>query len=172
MERPVTVGLPTLPSPKPRDKSVRIGVALLLVLLVLVGALAAWWQGESRAEQASRVAQRPAVAALDDTAARAPQGVRVRVRVVNTSGTSGLARRASQHLREYGFDVVDFTTGRTDEGADTRIAVHTGHPEWAAHLRKALGVGTVGPDADTSRYVDLTVFVGRDWRPPAESLRP
>jgi len=168
----VTVGLPTLPSPKPRDKSVRIGVALLLVLLVLVGALAAWWQGESRAEQASRVAQRPAVAALDDTAARAPQGVRVRVRVVNTSGTSGLARRASQHLREYGFDVVDFTTGRTDEGADTRIAVHTGHPEWAAHLRKALGVGTVGPDADTSRYVDLTVFVGRDWRPPAESLRP
>jgi N6-adenosine-specific RNA methylase IME4 len=94
------------------------------------------------------------------------------VRVVNTSGTSGLARRATQHLREYGFDVVDFTTGRTDNAADTRIAVHTGHPEWAAHLKKALGVGTVGTDADTSRYVDLTVFLGRDWRPPAESLRP
>jgi len=168
----VTVGLPTLPSPEPREKTARIRVALLLVLLVALGALAAWWQVESRAEQASRRAQRPAVAAVNDTAARAPQGVRVRVRVVNTSGTSGLARRATQHLREYGFDVVDFTTGRTDNDADTRIAVHTGHPEWAAHLKKALGVGTVGTDADTSRYVDLTVFLGRDWRPPAESLRP
>jgi len=68
--------------------------------------------------------------------------------------------------------VVDFTTVRTGNDADTRIAVHTGHPEWAAHLRKALGVGTVVTDADTSRYVDLTVFLGRDWRPPAESLRP
>ena len=168
----MTVGLPTLPSPEPRAKTARIRVALLLVLLVAVGALAAWWQVESRVEQSSRIAQLPEVAAVDDTAARAPQGVRVRVRVVNTSGTTGLARRATQHLREYGFDVVDFTTGRTGNDADTRIAVHTGHPEWAAHLRKALGVGTVGTDADTSRYVDLTVFLGRDWRPPAESLRP
>ncbi len=147
-------------------------VAVALIALVAIGALVAWWQADAREERRTLAAQLPTVAALDDTTARAPQGVRVRVRVINTSGTSGLARRATQHLRDYGFDVVDFTTGRTEPSADTRIAVHTGHPEWASRLKKALGVGTIGTDADTSRYVDLTVFVGRDWRPPAETLRP
>jgi len=168
----MTVGIPTLPSPERRDKSSRAVAAVALIAVVVIGALVAWWQAEQRDENAAHAAKSPAVAAIDDTTARAPQGVRVRVRVVNTSGTTGLARRATQHLRDYGFDVVDFTTGRTDAGADTRIAVHTGHPDWAARLQKALGVGTIGTDADTSRYVDLPVFVGRDWRPPAEALRP
>jgi hypothetical protein len=168
----VTIGIPTLPPPERRDKSSRPWVALALMALVVIGALAAWWQTEAREENATRAAQSPTVAVVDDTTARAPRGVRVRVRVVNSSGTSGLARRATQHLRDYGFDVVDFTTGRTDQNADTRITVHTGHADWASRLKKALGVGTIGTDADTSRFVDLTVFVGRDWRPPAETLRP
>lgn len=168
----MTVGIPTLPPAERHNKSSRVWVALGLVLLVVLGAFAAWWQADSRDAEAAQSASTPLFAALDDSTARVPQGVRVRVRVVNTSGATGLARRATQHLRDYGFDVVDFTTGRTDRNADTRIAVHTGHAEWASRLKKALGVGTIGTDADTSRYVDLTVFVGRDWRPPAESLRP
>ena len=168
----MTVGLPTLPSPERRDKSARSWTALALITLVGVGALAAWWQAGTREERAVQAAQRPTVAALDDTTARPPQGVRIRVRVLNTSGASGLARRATQHLREYGFDVVDFSSGRSDPSAVTRIHVHTGHDDWATRVRKALGVGAISVDDDTSRYVDLTVFVGRDWRPPAESFRP
>lgn len=145
---------------------------LALIVLVVGGALFAWWQAGERAARETTATRRPGAAAVDDTAARAPQGVRIRVRVVNTSGVSGLARRATQQLRDYGFDVVDFTTGTTDTNADSRIAVHTGHPEWAMRLQKALGVGTIGSDADTSRYVDLTVFVGRDWRPSSKTLRP
>lgn len=114
----------------------------------------------------------PPAAATTDESARPPAGTRVRVRVLNTSGVSGLARRATAHLRDYGFDVVDFASGRTDTTAITRIAVHTGHPDWAMRVHKALGVGVPETDPDTSRYIDLTVFVGRDWRPPAEALRP
>lgn len=168
----MTVGIPPLPPPDRPHKSSRAWVALALIVLVMAGALFAWWQAGERTARETRATPIPVAAALDDTTARAPRGVRIRVRVVNTSGTSGLARRATQHLRDYGFDVVDFTTGTTDTNADTRIAVHTAHPAWALRLQKALGVGTISTDADTSRYVDLTVFVGRDWRPPAETLRP
>lgn len=139
-------------------------------MLVATGAGVAWWQtrhANGKVEDAS-----PTVAAVTDPDARPPEGTRIRVRVLNTSGVSGLARRATTHLREYGFDVVDFASGTTDTSADTRIVVHTGHPEWAARVQKALGVGTLGTDSDTSRYVDLTVVVGRDWRPSTQPLRP
>jgi hypothetical protein len=168
----MTVGIPTPPPPARRDRSARLLVAVGLIAIVVIGALVAWWQTLASADGAADAERRPSVAALDDTTARPPQGVRVRIRVVNTTGVTGLARRATQHLRDYGFDVVDFTSGRIDKNADSRIAVHTGHVDWAERVQKALGVGTIGNDADTSRYVDLTVFVGRDWRPPAETLRP
>lgn len=168
----MTVGIPTLPepiSPPPRSRS---GVlAAIVVLIVIGGAGAAWWQTQRQTAE-SPDADVPKPAALSDTSARAPAGERVRVRVLNTSGVSGLARRATIHLRTYGFDVVDFGSGRTDTTALTRISVHTGHDDWAARAKRALGVGAIATDPDTSRYVDLTVFVGRDWRPSTETLRP
>jgi hypothetical protein len=168
----VTVGIPTLPAPEtPRPGSGRRLAALALVALVAAGAGAAWWQTRSGGVTPSEPGASRA-AAIDDTLARAPSGARVRVRVVNTSGVAGLARRATQHLRDFGFDVVDFASGATNANAGTRITVHTGHPDWAARAKKALGVGVVATDADTSRHVDLTVFIGHDWRPPTESLRP
>lgn len=168
----MTVGIPTMPAPEsPRPGSGRRLVAFALLALVATGAGAAWWQTRSTGTSPSTQGV-PRAAAIDDTSARSPSGVRVRVRVVNTSGVSGLARRATQHLRDFGFDVVDFASGATDADAETRITVHTGHPEWAARARKALGVGAVATDADSSRHVDLTVFIGHDWHPPTESLRP
>lgn len=146
-------------------------LALALVLLVSAGAGAAWWQLQDAADDEAQN-DGPTAAAVTDSSARAPRDTRIRVRVLNTSGVSGLARRATIHLREYGFDVVDFGSGRTDKNADTRITVHTGKPDWAARVQKALGVGLVGTDADSSRHVDLTVYVGRDWRPSSETLRP
>ncbi|GAB1341268.1 hypothetical protein MASR1M101_03950 [Gemmatimonas sp.] len=168
----MTTGMPTLPepvSPPPRFRSGLLAVAILL--LVGGGAGAAWWQTQDQAP-AARDDGMAKPAALSDSSARAPAGDRVRVRVLNTSGVSGLARRATIHLRTYGFDVVDFGSGRTDTNALTRISVHTGHDDWAERAKRALGAGVIAADPDTSRYVDLTIFVGRDWRPSTETLRP
>jgi hypothetical protein len=168
----VTIGIPTTPPPsRPPARGRRRWLAVVLLALVALGAATASWQIRAREEEAGPV-EGPGAAAVEDTTARAPQGTRVRVLVVNTSGVTGLARRATQHLRDYGFDVVDFTSGKTDRNGETRIMAHTGHAEWAARVQKALGVGRTGTDADSSRYVDLTVFIGRDWRPPTETFRP
>lgn len=166
----MSFGFPTLPSASEESGVAprRGWIVWVLVLVVSSGAGIGWWQSTQRPPGTAR----PRAAALDDTTARAPTGTRVLVRVVNVSGVQGLARRATMALRDYGFDVVDFGTGKEDVNARTRILVHTGHEDWAARVQRALGTGTVSLDRETLRDVDLTVFVGRDWQPPTESLRP
>ena len=95
----------------------------------------------------------------------APPDVRIRVQVLNATSTRGLARRATVFLRDRGFDVVDVATaaGRRDS---TLVVDRSGHLEWAALVSKALGAGHVESRPDSSRYLDVTVFVGRDWAPP------
>jgi hypothetical protein len=112
------------------------------------------------------------VAALDDSSAHAPAGTRIIVRVVNASGVSGLARRATLTLRDFGYDVVDYTSERAGARKETEIVVHTGHDAWAARLQRALGTGRITSRPDSLRYLDLTVILGRDWQAPTEPLRP
>jgi hypothetical protein len=144
---------------------------LALVLLVVAGATAGWWSLR-RTTRPTDTTVVPQAAALDDSTARAPAGLRIRVRVINVSGVTGVARRATQHLRQYGYDVVDFGSGEKARNSATRIAVHTGQPAWATRVRRALGLGEIVLSPDSLRYADLTVFVGGDWRAPSESLRP
>jgi len=145
-----------------------------IVLALLVGVLA--W--------GARVAQRRHVAAApppdatraadslpDDSTARAPSGVRIRVQVVNATKTQGLARRATRWLRDRGFDVVDVGTTR-DLLDSTLVLDRSGHAEWARRAARAMGGARVESRPDSSRYLDLTVLVGRSWRPPAETLDP
>jgi hypothetical protein len=169
----MTVGLPSLPptSEHRSERNSRGVLAAVLAVVVILGSTIAWWQRRS-SPPADEGTPAPKVAAVDDSAARAPAATRVRVRVVNISGVTGLARRTTQHLRTYGYDVVDFLSTQTDAKAATRIAVHTGHTEWGTRVQKAMGLGTVTTVPDSSRYADLTVFVGRDWRPPTKSFRP
>ena len=108
------------------------------------------------------------IGALD---ARAPEGVRIRVQVLNATRTRGLARRATMHLRDRGFDVVD--TGTDPNGHDsTMVLDRSGHPEWARLVARALGATQVLSRPDTSRYLDVTVLLGGSWRPPAEPFYP
>ena len=97
---------------------------------------------------------------------------RIRVRVLNTTGVHGLARRMTFLLRDAGFDVVDFDSDAKQAAPETRILMHSAHPEWAARLRQAIGVGTAVSRPDSLRGLDLTVLIGRDWRAPAQPLRP
>ena len=170
----MTVGIPSLP-PTPGSGPARNWRGLVAVILMAViagGAGFAYWQTRTTEPSGIDGLSVTKGAAPDDTAARAPTDIRIRVRVVNISGVSGLARRTTQHLRLYGYDVVDFLSSQTERNATTRIAVHTGREEWGHRVQKALGLGTVTAVPDSSRYADLTVFIGGDWRPPTKSLRP
>jgi hypothetical protein len=103
--------------------------------------------------------------------AEAPRGVRIRVEVLNATRVRGLARRATMHLRDRGFDVVAVGTAR--ETRDSTIVLdRSGHPEWAGLVARALGGATVEAAPDSSRYLDVTVLVGASWTPPAEPFYP
>ena len=103
--------------------------------------------------------------------AEAPAGLRIRVEVLNATRVRGLARRATMHLRDRGFDVVNVGTSR--EARDSTVVLdRSGHPEWAALVSKALGGARVEAAPDSSRYLDVTVLVGSSWRPPAEPFYP
>ena len=103
--------------------------------------------------------------------AEAPAGVRIRVEVLNATRVRGLARRATMHLRDRGFDVVAVGTSR--ETRDTTIVLdRSGHPGWASLVARALGGARVESAPDSSRYLDVTVLIGASWAPPAEPFYP
>lgn len=101
----------------------------------------------------------------------APRGTRVKVQVLNATSVRGLARRATDLLRDKGYDVVEVGTSR--ESADSVVVLdRSGHPEWAKRVAAAMGGGRVESRPDSSRYLDVTVLVGASWRPPAQPFNP
>lgn len=135
------------------------------VLVVVVGATL--WIRAHRAPPGTR----RAVSTLDVRVARVPDSVRIEVEVLNASGVPGLARRATFLLRDAGFDVVD--AGNARERRDSTLVLdRTGHPDWARLAARAMGGAPVAERPDTSRYVDVSVLIGKDWRPPPEPFYP
>ncbi len=103
--------------------------------------------------------------------ASAPEGSRVRVQVLNATQARGLARRAARHLRDRGFDVLEMGTA-PEQRDSTLVLDRSGHPDWARRVAEALGGARVEARPDSSRYLDVTVLLGRSWRPPAEPFYP
>jgi hypothetical protein len=139
-------------------KRLRTGgvIAAIIVAAVVVGA---------RSIGAPRRAPAPDVTA--------PSGERVRVQVLNAAGTRGLARRATQQLRDRGFDVVE--VGTASQLLDSTLVLDRsggGHGEWARRVADALGGARVEARPDSSRYLDVTVLLGRSWRAPAKPFYP
>lgn len=136
----------------------------LLVFLVLAGGA---YVVRSRRGISSVVARHAA-----DSTVRAPAGVRVRVQVINTTRTRGLARRATRVLRDQGFDVVEMSTGGPLRDT-TLVLDRSGHPAWAASVATLLGPAARSETRpDSSHYLDVTVLLGSTWRAPAEPLNP
>jgi hypothetical protein len=101
----------------------------------------------------------------------APRDTRIKVQVLNATSVRGLARRATDLLRDKGFDVVEVGTSR--ETADSVVVLdRSGHPDWAHRVAAAMGGGRVESRPDSSRYLDVTVLVGASWRPPAQPFNP
>lgn len=112
-----------------------------------------------------------------DTSAVAPDSVRIRVQVLNATRRSGLARRATQYLRDHGYDVVDYGSVTEvarggEEAATTVIEVTPAFRPYSERIRRALRVGAIRDPSTPSSDVDVTVRIGRDWNPPPESFRP
>lgn len=108
--------------------------------------------------------------AIDTTVGHAPAGIRIKVEVINASNARGAARRATQLLRDRGYDVVDMGTSRQKQDA-TVVLDRSHHPEWAALIAKAIN-GVAQERPDTSRYLDATVLLGADWTPPPMPFYP
>src|SRR5262249_18577654 len=101
----------------------------------------------------------------------APEGVRIRVQVLNGTRVRGLARRATILLRDRGFDVVE--TGTSSKQTDTTLVLDlSGHPEWAKRVASLFPPARIQTRPDSSRYLDVAVVLGATWRAPAEALHP
>ncbi len=96
---------------------------------------------------------------------------RITVEVLNATDTRGLARQAMFALRDAGFDVVFH--GNTAERRDsTEVLDRSGHAGWATLAAKAMRGARILEQPDSTRFVDLTVLVGRNWTPPRLPLHP
>lgn len=137
----------------------RAGLALAVALVAML----VLWRARSPESGQSFVTESPGTVA--------PAGVRIRVEVINTTRTRGLARRATFALRDAGFDVVRFTTD-TARRDSTLVLDRVGRADWAALVAKALGGARVASRPDSSRYLDVSVLLGSDWRPPAKPFYP
>lgn len=90
---------------------------------------------------------------------------RGRVEVMNGAGKPGLAKLATEQLRDAGFDVVQFGNATTT-AASSSVLDRVGKRDLATSVGDALGITTVRTQIDASRYVDATVILGKDWPPP------
>jgi hypothetical protein len=144
----------------------RLRIAAIVLLVVLVLGAASW------VLHARQVVRSPLSSVLPSgSGPRAPEGVRIRVQVLNTTKTRGLARRATRVLRDRGFDVVEI--GTTTPMLDTTLVLdRSGHAEWAATVASILQPARAVARPDSSRYLDVTVLIGRSWRPPSHPLDP
>jgi len=99
-------------------------------------------------------------------------GPRVRVEVLNAAGVAGLARRATEHLRDRGFDVVAFGNAAVSGQARTIVFARTSDVDDARAVAAALGVDSVALEPDPQLFLDVTVQLGRDWPPTTDSSPP
>ncbi|MEP6763385.1 MAG: LytR C-terminal domain-containing protein [Gemmatimonadaceae bacterium] len=171
----MTSPVPPMLHEEPQHRSTGARIARFIVAFILVIGVASggtwWWK--SRAVPGTKDGPIASTSGTEnDTLARAPTGVRVRVRVVNTTQIDGLAKIATALLRDRGFDVVDYDADKKKLRETTLVQTNTGHDDWSERVLRALGVGATESRPDSSRYVDVTVLIGSDWKPPAQPFRP
>ena len=138
-----------------------IVLGVVLAAGIFIGSAVSQWNPlpqQERVAQQERAAQQP----LNSTAAGLG---RVRVEVLNAGGKEGMARVATGHLRDRGFDVVYF--GNADAfGQDSTVVLdRSARPRAAAAVGQALGTLWVESRPDANLYLDVTVMLGSDWAP-------
>ncbi len=129
--------------------------AVLAVVLAFAGSLIFGLRGRHADPVAEPGAATPQSVVVRDA--------RARVEVLNGSGKSGLAKLATGQLRDAGFDVVQFGNAQT---TDTSYVIdRIGKADVAAAVGRQLSILTVKTQIDTTRFVDVSVVLGKDWPP-------
>ena len=90
---------------------------------------------------------------------------RVRVEVLNAGGEDGMARLATDRLRDHGFDVVFFGNAEAFGQDSTVVLDRSGRIEAALAVGEVLGSARVESRPDANLYLDVTVMLGSDWAP-------
>jgi hypothetical protein len=131
---------------------------LLLTIAATFSAL-----GGSEPDSGSSLSEGPRVTA--------PHGVRIKVQVINTTGKTGLAARATRYLRDRGFDVV--AMGSSSKATDTTVVIdRSGRNDWARLVARSLGVARVESHPAEKLFLDVTVQLGTDWVAPTGPFDP
>jgi hypothetical protein len=112
---------------------------------------------------------------------RAPEGgggfpegprERVRVEVLNGGGREGMARAATDALRDEGFDVVFYGNAAAFDRDSSLVLDRVGRPDLARAAADALGIPRVLSRPDSNLYLDVTVLLGGDWSPAPRPVEP
>jgi hypothetical protein len=96
------------------------------------------------------------------------EGRRIRVEILNGAGVDRLAQRATEHLRELGFDVVYYGNAEDFERDSSVAIARLDNVEPARRVADALGLRQVLHQPDRNLYLDVSVVLGRDWADPGE----
>lgn len=137
------------------------GVAVIILVLVTGAVLGSWI---SQWLQAPPVAVTPVQVPVPSVF-----GERVRVEVRNGGGRSGMARAATDILREGGFDVVEMGNWSNFDEVESFVVTRAGSGDTSLEVARALGIGIVRDEPDPNLRVDVTVVLGRDWSPEQAS---
>ena len=106
--------------------------------------------------------ERPAATASTPAQPLAVPDSRVRIQVLNGSRKPGLARFATDRLRDAGYDVVSL--GNASKSADASVVLdRVGKREIAERIARVLEIGRVETRVDTALYLEATVILGKDW---------
>jgi hypothetical protein len=90
------------------------------------------------------------------------------VEVLNGGGVQGMAGRATELLRDDGFDVVYFGNAQSVAQGGSVVLARTANRDAAAEVAAALGIEVVRLEPDSTLLVDVTVLLGSDWAPAEE----
>ena len=93
----------------------------------------------------------------------------VEVEVLNGGGVAGMAGKATDRLRQAGFDVVVYGNASSfDAERPSAVIARTGNTGMARAVADTLGIDNVLSDPNPNLYVDVTVVVGGAWTGPPE----
>lgn len=133
------------------------GLAVIVVVLVTGAVLGTW------------IAQwaQPGGVGVEAVRIQIPTvfGERVRVEVRNGGGLDGMARAATDLLRDAGFDVVEVGNWETFDVDSSFVMVRTEDLEPGRRAADILGISDVRSEPATNLYVDVSVVLGSDWSP-------
>jgi hypothetical protein len=133
-------------------------IILLLALAVVLAFAASAIFGLRRSSSDSQLQP----AAVDSVSTAVVPDARGRVEVLNGAGVPGLAKLATETLRDAGFDVVQFGNARRSADSSS-VMDRIGSIEVATEVGRTLGITNVKTVIDTTRFVDATVVLGKDW---------